>query len=191
MPAVRHTHRTTRTHSPALSIKYPILRFCENNTTLKENHFTYCIERRMSSPSSSNSKKIEDCWGCRIVGGGTLIGVSMYLWRSQQRGSVMDRRVTSALAIAAFTCGALRLSLSQDQLHRIWNRKYWSMIGLHYLYIRSQTETSYEYCYERTGTDAPSLGVVFIIRIPSTTRKHNYFLEWFTPILRRLRHIYL
>ena len=73
---------------------------------------------------TTNSKKIEDCWGCRIVGGGTLIGVSMYLWRSQQRGSVTDRRVTSALAIAAFTCGALRLSLSQDQLHRIWNRKY-------------------------------------------------------------------
>ena len=85
--------------------------------------------REMPSPSSSSSKidkidKIEDCWGCRIVGGGTLMGVSMYLWRSQQRGSVTDRRVTSALAIAAFTCGALRLSLSQDQLHRIWNRKY-------------------------------------------------------------------
>ena len=76
----------------------------------------------MSNPSTGTRSKIEDCWGCRIVGGGTFIGVSIYLWKSQKRNSsVVDRRVAAALSMVAFTCGVLRLSLSQDRLYRLWS----------------------------------------------------------------------
>ena len=95
---------------------------CVKNSFTKEEEENVKKEIKMSNPSTGTSSKIEDCWGCRIVGGGTFIGVSMYLWKSQKRNSsVVDRRVAATLSMVAFTCGVLRLSLSQDRLYRLWS----------------------------------------------------------------------
>lgn len=62
----------------------------------------------------------DDCWGCRIVGGGGLLGASMWLWTSSRRfkevGKTGDRRATAALALVAGALGLVRLLTPQEYL---------------------------------------------------------------------------